>query len=138
MVVLEIFTFAFICTTVLFATGLALQCLENRKIKRDVLRLNELYNYKSDEYLRLLEQKKSSEVKLGHITEQLAPFLEGFNMEPGGARFVGGPIDYIVFRDNEVVFLEVKSGDAKLSKKQRDIKKLIQEGKVRFDVLRVK
>ena len=47
------------------------------------------------------------------------------------------PIDYIVFNNDEVIFVEVKSGASTLSKKQSEIKKLITDGKVRFETIRI-
>jgi predicted Holliday junction resolvase-like endonuclease len=75
---------------------------------------------------KVLSQKKSGEVRLGHIAEKLAPFLEDFTYDPSNATFLGQPIDYIVFEDEEIVFVEIKSGNAKLSPKQKHIKELIE------------
>ena len=86
----------------------------------------------------LLSQKKSSEVRLGQITEQLTPFLEKFKYNPKKARFIGMPIDYIVFEDNKIIFIEVKSGKSKMSKNQNAIKKLIESGKVEFETIQIK
>lgn len=85
----------------------------------------------------LLSQKKSSEVRLGQISEQLAPFIKGFNYDPKRAHFLGNPIDYVIFEDDKVVFLEVKSGKARLTKGQRDIKENIEAGKVVFETMRI-
>ncbi len=86
----------------------------------------------------LLSQKKSSEVRLGQISEQLAPMLEGFKYDPKKAHFIGNPIDYIIFEDEEIVLLEVKSGESRMTKKQRDIRDMIKDGKVRFDTMQIK
>ena len=89
------------------------------------------------EYTKLLSQKKSSEVRLGQISEQLVPFLDKFKHDPKKAHFIGMPIDYVVFNNDEIVFIEVKSGGSTLSKKQSEIKKLIASGKVRFETIRI-
>ena len=89
------------------------------------------------EYTKLLSQKKSSEVRLGQISEQLVPLLDKFKYDPRNAHFIGMPIDYIVFNNDEVIFVEVKSGASTLSKKQSEIKKLITDGKVRFETIRI-
>lgn len=83
-------------------------------------------------------EKRSAEVTRGFMSEQLAPFLESFPGDPHKLRFIGQPIDYISFDENEVVFYEVKSGNAKLSDKQRNIKYLIDNKKVRFATFRIK
>lgn len=87
--------------------------------------------------IRILSQKKSSEVRLGQISEQLVPFLSVFKFYPKRAHFIGQPIDYVVFEDDAVTFVEVKSGGAQLTSTQKLIKKLIQDGKVRWEEIRV-
>jgi predicted Holliday junction resolvase-like endonuclease len=112
-------------------------------------------------------QKSRSSLK-GQIAEQLAPLLPGFRYLPADARFLGDPIDYVVFsgytvaRDGaaagasaagpgggaaaapngageglDVVLLEVKHGAASLSPFQRLIARAVQEGRVRFEILRI-
>ena len=100
-------------------------------------------------------QRSRSSLK-GQIAEQLAPLLPGFRYRPADARFLGDPIDYVVFngyttaRDGtvservppssdglEVVLLEVKQGGSDLSSFQRLIARSVQEGRVRFEVLRI-
>lgn len=95
------------------------------------LRLNET------QYDKLLGQKKSSEVRTGKITEQIAPFLADYPRNPRTARFIGDPIDFVHFDEDKVTFVEVKSGKSQLSKKQRGIRDMIKDGKVEFVVYRV-
>lgn len=78
-------------------------------------------------------QRKSQEVILGQITEQLSPFTEHFKYDPHLVKFLGQPIDYVYFGEDKIVFIEVKSGKARLSDKQVNIKKLVNEGKVYWD-----
>ena len=42
--------------------------------------------------------KKSREVLSGQFSEQLAPFLPDFKYSPSEARFIGKPVDFIVFK----------------------------------------
>lgn len=86
---------------------------------------------------KVLSQKKSGEVRLGHIAEKLAPFLEDFTYDPANASFLGQPIDYVVFEDEEVVFVEIKSGNARLSPKQKHIKELIENKCVTWKEIRI-
>lgn len=94
-------------------------------------------------------QKSRSSLK-GQIAEQMAPLLQGFRYSPADARFLGDPIDYVVFsgytdlRDNrteasdlDIVLLEVKQGSSSLSPFQRAIARSVQEGRVRFEILRI-
>ena len=87
----------------------------------------------------MYSQKKSSEVRLGKDAEVLTPFLDVFPYDPKYTKFVGDPLDFIVFDpDKEITFVEVKSGNSKLSPKQNKLKVLIEEGKVKFDLIRIK
>jgi len=87
---------------------------------------------------KTLSQKKSSEVRLGHIAEKLAPFLEDFPYEPENATFLGQPIDYIVFEEEEIVFIEIKSGNSQLSQKQRNIRDLVKNKCISWKEIRIK
>lgn len=101
------------------------------KLKQD------LYNEENSRKT-ILSQKKSSEVRLGNIAEKLAPFLEHFPYNPEDAIFAGQPIDYIVFDDAAVVFVEIKSGKSQLSTKQRKIRDLIKSKCVEWKEIRIK
>ena len=95
-----------------------------------------LRSQKTD-YRKLLSQKKKSEVNLGYISEKLAPFLDGFNYDPNRLIFIGKPIDYIHFGEEEITFIEVKSGNSRLTKGQRKIRNLVKENKIKWDEYRV-
>ena len=75
--------------------------------------------------------------------EQLSPFLPGFNYSPNECRFIGKPIDFVVFKGadgkeiKEVVFVEVKSGSSKLSSIEKSLKDTVMEGRVRGEEYRV-
>lgn len=92
------------------------------------------------DYNTLFSQKKSSEVRLGYIAEKLAPFLEVFPPDAQESDIVslGMPIDYMVFGDEHIDFIEVKTGASRLSHKQRHIKRLVQGGRVRWFEVRIK
>lgn len=85
-----------------------------------------------------LSQKKSSEVRLGHIAETLAPFLDQFDFDPENCVFLGKPIDYISFDDDAVTLIEVKSGKSQLSSKQRHIRDLVKSNQVNWKEIRIK
>lgn len=90
------------------------------------------------QYANLLGQKKSSEVRTGGIVEQLAPFLKDYPLDPNKARFIGDPIDFVSFGSDKITFVEVKSGQSQLSKRQREIRDMVKAGKVDFIVYRIK
>ena len=87
---------------------------------------------------KVLSQKKSSEVRLGHIAETLAPFLDQFDFDPENCVFLGKPIDYISFDDDAVTLIEVKSGKSQLNSKQRHIRDLIKSNQVNWKEIRIK
>ena len=88
--------------------------------------------------------KRSRAVLGGQFSEQLAPYLPGFPYNPNECRFIGKPIDFIVFRGmdsgriDEVVLVEVKSGRARnLSKIERLLRDAVKDGRVswqKYDV----
>lgn len=79
----------------------------------------------------------------GRASEQLAPLLPGFPFCPGDARFLGSPVDFVVFDGlgdgelHEVVFVEVKSGTASLSGRERRVRDAVQAGRVSWFELRL-
>ncbi|AEF86114.1 conserved hypothetical protein [Treponema primitia ZAS-2] len=83
--------------------------------------------------------KASRAVLGGLVSEQIAPMLPDFPFDPGDCRFVGKPVDFIVFRGmnekniTEVIFLEVKSGTGKnLNEQERRLRDAVQAGRVRW------
>lgn len=86
---------------------------------------------------------RSRSVVGGQVSEHLAPFLPGFPHRPSEARFLGSPVDFVVFRGldrkapTEVVFVEVKSGGSRLSTLQRRLRDVVESGRVRWQVYRV-
>ncbi len=86
---------------------------------------------------------KSRAILGGHFSEQLAPYLPDFDYLPTECRFIGKPIDFLVFKGmdekkiNEVVFVEVKSGNSKLSDQEKNLKDTIEKKKVKFVEYRI-
>ena len=77
------------------------------------------------------------------FSENLAPYLPDFPYLPTECRFLGKPTDFIVFKGmdekkiNEIVFVEVKSGNAKLSPQEKNLKETIEKKKVKFEEYRI-
>jgi predicted Holliday junction resolvase-like endonuclease len=125
---------------VIFLIGLVIAYLLGNKIgskNKDIWWQSELPTHRKDAVL------KSRAVLGGQFSEQLAPFLPDFKYLPTECRFLGKPVDLIVFRGmdekdiNEVVFVEVKSGDAKLSSQEKKLKETIEKKKVRWEEYRI-
>ncbi len=87
--------------------------------------------------------KQSRAVLSGQFSEQIAPYLPDFPFKPTEARFIGKPIDFVVFKGmdkqniDEVVFIEVKSGQSQLSKIQKSLKSTIENKKVTWHEYKV-
>jgi len=84
----------------------------------------------------------SKSVNTGLIAEQFAPHLAGFNYNPKDAHFIGQPIDYIIFDGlhdgelKEVILLEVKTGNAKNNTRETQVKRAVDNLKVRYETFR--
>jgi len=85
----------------------------------------------------------------GRISEQMAPLLPEFPFAPADARFIGNPIDFVVFdgytkvKDEKgdaisVVLVEVKKGKGKLTREETLIKKAVEEGRVSWRTIVLK
>ena len=85
----------------------------------------------------------------GRISEQMAPLLPEFPFSPADARFIGNPIDFVVFdgytqaKDDKgdaisIVLVEVKKGKGRLSREETLIKKAVEEGRVSWRTIFLK
>lgn len=101
-------------------------------------------SWKSAEEKEIREDaiKRSHDVIKGKITEHLVPFFSEFPYHPKDARFLGTPVDLIVFDGlsedhvKDIVFIEVKSGKkASLTTRERSVRDCIQEGHIQYQVL---
>lgn len=109
--------------------------LSDSKVRLSQLEEEKLELTKKFEKLR--HQKISADVKMGQKFEQIAPFMDNFPYKDDEIKGLFQPVDLVVFRENEIIFMEVKSGQSQLSDKQHRIKKLVEDGKVRFEVYRM-
>lgn len=109
----------------------------NDQLQKDMETLHNDLETSHTRNSKLLSQKKSSEVRLGFIAEKLAPFLDDFKWHGGSLEFLGKPIDYVHFGDDQITFIEVKSGKSRLNANQRKVKKLVKDGKVGFEIYRI-
>ena len=85
----------------------------------------------------MYKRQKSSEVRLGNIAETLAPFLDQFDFDPENCVFLGKPIDYISFADDEITLIEVKSGKSRLNSRQRHIRDQVKSNLVAWKEIRI-
>ncbi|MDO8873869.1 MAG: Holliday junction resolvase-like protein [Methanoregula sp.] len=84
----------------------------------------------------------------GKIAEQMAPVLPEFQFNPADARFIGSPVDYIIFdgltevadeksRKIRIVFMDVKKGTGALTRTQRVIKKAVEDKAVSWQTMKI-
>ncbi len=108
-------------------------------------------HWQESEIIALEQEKKnirqsaitrSRAVLAGKFTEQMTPYLPEFKYDPTEARFIGSPIDMIVFPGlaqgdpQEVVIMEIKTGKhCQLTYAQKKIRQLIEDGMVRWELI---
>ena len=86
---------------------------------------------------------KSQSVTLGKMTEHVVPYLPGFGFNPSDARFIGSPIDLVVFDGlgndevKKIVFVEIKTGISTLSTRERLVRDAIIERRVEWIEMKV-
>lgn len=87
--------------------------------------------------------QRSQAVTVGKVHEQLVAYLPEFRFNPKDARFLGSPVDLLVFDGldagvlERVVFLEVKTGGSALSARERQLRDAVQAGRVEWLELRI-
>jgi len=87
--------------------------------------------------------QRSLAVTAGKVHEQLVPYLPEFGFNPKDARFLGSPVDLVIFDGlaagavRRVVFLEVKTGGAALTTRERQVRDVIDAREVVWAELRL-
>jgi predicted Holliday junction resolvase-like endonuclease len=87
--------------------------------------------------------QRSQAVTAGKVHEQLTPYLPYFPYNPKDVRFIGSPVDLVVFDGlsegdlRSIVFLEVKTGGSSLTGRERRVRDVIQAREVEWVELRV-
>lgn len=107
------------------------QLQEIKELKEQLNKLRERGTSKSE--------VGAKSINIGFILERLAPTLGSFKFNHNDCRSLFDPIDYIIFEGlskkgqiDKIFFVDIKTGAARLSKKQREIKTIINDKKVNF------
>ena len=86
--------------------------------------------------------KRSEAVIQGKVTEHLIPFFPDFKYNPKDVRFMGTPVDLVVFDGlsegemRNVVFVEVKTGKtANLSSRERMVRNCVESKDVVYEII---
>ena len=79
-------------------------------------------------------------VNIGFILERIAPSMKAFPFKHNDCRSLFDPIDYLIFEGlsstgavTKIIFADIKTGSARLTNVQKDIKELIGKKKVSWD-----
>jgi predicted Holliday junction resolvase-like endonuclease len=116
--------------------------LEIRKANAELVKQQAFFEEEKKRVANLAK-RRSGAVQWGYAIENFVPFMPKFPIPPEDVNYLGMPIDYVGFTDTDkpgkctVHFIEVKSGNSVLSKKQWNIRKAINEGRVVWHELRV-
>jgi predicted Holliday junction resolvase-like endonuclease len=92
--------------------------------------------------LRLDAVQRSQAVTAGKVYEQLVPYLPDFPFNPKDVRFLGTPVDLVVFDGlsegavRRIVFVEVKTANADLSTRERRVREAVNARRVEWSELR--
>jgi predicted Holliday junction resolvase-like endonuclease len=101
------------------------------------------WRQENEEIIRKDAVERSRAVITGKVTEHVVPFFPGFQHNPKDARFIGTPVDFVVFDgldDGEVrkiTLVEVKTGSSSLSTRERQIRDVIKQRSVEWEELRI-
>jgi predicted Holliday junction resolvase-like endonuclease len=99
------------------------------------------WKQKQEQIIRQDAVQRSQSVTTGKIVEHLVPHLPNFNFNPKDARFIGSPVDFVVFdglndededQIRNVVFIEIKTGLSALTLRERLVRDAIRAGRVRW------
>ena len=135
----------------LLITGLfiivLLLLVKNHKVSRDKTEqaATVLFEeWKANELPKQRQQaiQTSQAVTMGKSMEHIIPYFSSFPYNPKDVRFLGSPIDFVVFDGlsegelREVIFIEVKTGrKATLPSREKAVKNCINARSVRWELM---
>lgn len=131
--------------TILFSIMLAavlIQIVIIMRLRYKIQQLTLALNTNIDKYEK--SKKISRSVIKGQVSEQLFPLKIDCPFHISDMKFIGAPIDYIVFnglstgRVTSIEFVDVKTGSSKLSSMQKTIKESIDNGKFAWKTITIK
>jgi predicted Holliday junction resolvase-like endonuclease len=113
--------------------------------KDDVLRTlrdKERELTEQEKTIRADAAKRSRAALLGSLMEQVGPLLPGFKHDLNDLRALWDPVDFVAFNGigvqrkvDSITFLDIKTGEARLSPVQKTIKDTVESGKVYFETV---
>ena len=103
----------------------------------------ERWRIESEADIRADAIRRTSAVVSGKVTEHLTPYMGIFPYNPKDVRFLGTPVDLMVFDGmsedslREIVFLEIKTGASSLTTRERRIRDAVLEKRIAWREFRV-
>lgn len=85
-----------------------------------------------EEQAEFASNKQRILTKHGLIFEQLIPFSKSFPGDARDFRFIGNPIDGVIFAKDKVQFVEIKMNNSVLNERQKEIREMILKKKVEW------
>lgn len=117
---------------------------EQRQVaRREAQAELEQWRNRNESAIRQDAIERSRSVIVGKVTEHVTPWIPAFPYNPKDARFIGSPIDMIVFDGcdeddvRRIIFLEIKTNASALTARQRQIRDAILARRVEWRELRV-
>src|SRR4030043_1292599 len=112
------------------------------KYIQDIEELKKLFK-DSEKIIKTKSVSGSRRSLVGKFIEKFIPFLKNIPYEPSDMHFLGQPVDYIVFQGlhedkiEKVIFVEIKTGESKLTKREQSLKEVIEGKKVSWKEINV-
>lgn len=103
-------------------------------------RLNELKRFQMS--VDKTSEERAVSTGIGKILEKVLPYYKDFKLPLSDCRFLAEPLDVIVFEGaskndvKNIIFMDIKTGNASLQKNQRQIRDLVVEKKVKSELIK--
>jgi predicted Holliday junction resolvase-like endonuclease len=107
-----------------------------------ILREKERGLKENERSIRQDAAKRSRAILLGSLMEQVGPLLRGFKYDLNDLRALWDPIDFVAFNGigvgrevDSITFIDIKTGESRLSPVQKTIKESVEAGRVAFETI---
>ncbi|MFX1486412.1 MAG: Holliday junction resolvase-like protein [Promethearchaeota archaeon] len=146
---MDVLTIALVSTIIILALVVVFLVRERGLAKREIEIRAEKRFMEMEAQLRDDVLRRSRASLKGRIVEQMIPFFAEFKYNPADARFIGSPIDYVIFdgytdiKDNRkdrpitVVLMDIKTGDSALTVEQKKIKRALESKRIKWETIRI-
>lgn len=104
----------------------------------------EYWKYESETLIRSDAIQRSQSVIIGKVSEHLLPYMPDFPYNPRDVKFLGSPVDLIVFDGmsdgdiKQIVLIEIKTGQsAALTQRERQIRNAVNDKNIVWQEMRI-